>query len=395
MAAPVRQMPQQATQQDTGQMRPADPGRGSRAVLWTGLVAGISVVVLAMGHGIRLRLPVRPSFLATVGGFLVETIILTGVACWTAHLVRRHHRRVIRYAVTGAQQGTLAAGRAAGRHGRRAHGWARRRWEGRGESWRTPLVISRQEIPADDGEPEPAPDEDVLLAPRECGTRPRRLEIVKPGSMDLADGDDGPYLRLRDWVFRDPSLPADAVVHLDSDGLKRALRGYSLAELHEMAHGRNCRCPVSDLIAAGAPAPAANPNGGNVAPPTAPPAAPAVRRSAMPAPGSWDPLVSDTRDFEADDETELLDWMADQVKGMVAYSEAVADVQEHHVSDAIRLDPAAMAALHDVADAVAEAASAMAIAREKYKEVYEAPRQFVAEGGVLPKDGDFTTGEGD
>ena len=87
--------------------------------------------------------------------------------------------------------------------------------------------------------------------------------------------------------------------------------------------------------------------------------------------------------------------MADQVKGMLAYGEAVADVHEHHVSAGIRLDPAAMAALHDVADAVAEAAGAMAHARERYKEVYEAPRQFVSDGGVLPKDGDFTTGEGD
>ena len=129
--------------------------------------------------------------------------------------------------------------------------------------------------------------------------------------------------------------------------------------------------------------------------PASPPAAPAARRATGDVPGSWDPLVSDTHDFEAGDETELLDWMADQVKGMLAYGEAVADVHEHHVSAEIRLDPAAMAALHDVADAVAEAASAMAHARERYKEVYEAPRQFVSDGGVLPKDGDFTTGEGD
>ena len=86
--------------------------------------------------------------------------------------------------------------------------------------------------------------------------------------------------------------------------------------------------------------------------------------------------------------------MASQVAGMLGYGEAIADVHEHCVSS-VRLDPAAMAALHDVADAVADAAEAMARAREKFVQVYQAPREFVGDGGVLPKDGDFLTGEGD
>ena len=112
------------------------------------------------------------------------------------------------------------------------------------------------------------------------------------------------------------------------------------------------------------------------------------------APAGWKALAAETGDFEPADDAELLDWMASQVAGMLGYGEAIADVHEHCVQ-AVRLDPAAMAALHDVADAVADAAEAMARAREKFVQVYQAPREFVGDGGVLPKDGDFLTGEGD
>jgi hypothetical protein len=109
-------------------------------------------------------------------------------------------------------------------------------------------------------------------------------------------------------------------------------------------------------------------------------------------PAGWKTLTTDTADFEPDDDGELLVWMAEQVAGMLGYGEALANVHEHCVS-AVRLDPAAMATLHDVADAVADAAEAMARAINRFKQVYEAPREFVADGGVLPKSGDFLTGD--
>jgi hypothetical protein len=120
--------------------------------------------------------------------------------------------------------------------------------------------------------------------------------------------------------------------------------------------------------------------------------APARPRPQRDTTAGWKALAADVTDFEPSDDGELLDWMASQVAGMLGYGEALADVHEHCVT-AVRLDPAAMAALHDVADAVADAAEAMARAREKFREVYAAPREFTADGGVLPKDGDFLTGE--
>ena len=107
---------------------------------------------------------------------------------------------------------------------------------------------------------------------------------------------------------------------------------------------------------------------------------------------AWKQLAAETSDFEPHDDAELLAWMGGQVAGMLGYGEALGDVHEHCVS-AVRLDPAAMAALHDVTDAVADAAEAMARAIERFKQVYEGPREFVGDGGVLPRDGDFLTGE--
>jgi len=80
---------------------------------------------------------------------------------------------------------------------------------------------------------------------------------------------------------------------------------------------------------------------------------------------------------------------------MLQYGEAIAEMHEHHLSAAVRLDVAAMAMMRDVAEGATEAASVMAQARERFKEVYEAPRGFVADGGVLPQDGDFLTGDDD
>ena len=109
-------------------------------------------------------------------------------------------------------------------------------------------------------------------------------------------------------------------------------------------------------------------------------------------PAYWQQVASATADFHPGSDAELLDWMSAEVAGMLGYGEALAELHEHCVS-AVRADPAAMAALHDVADAAADCAEAMARAREKFREVYEAPREFVADGGVLPKDGDWLQGD--
>jgi hypothetical protein len=357
MAAPARESRQVAREEETREMRrPADPGRGPRWVLWTGMMLGTAVLVLAWRHGMRLRLPLQPALLAGFGGFLAEALALIGLSIWSAHLVRRHHRTMIRYTARKTRQHTASAIRGArgggGAIAAAASGWAAPRWQGRGESWRAPLLITRH--PAATG------SEDGSGEPGGTAITGAPAVIAPPAASDTATTPD----------------PAGAPAHAVTS--------------------QNGERPTMTKPAA--------PDGGTIVPPFGDITDPDYRarmrergggapRAGAPAPGGWDALVSDTHDFEADDDGELLEWMADQTAGMLRYGEAIADVHEHHVSDAVRLDPAAMAMLHDAADAVADAAEAMARAAEKFREVYEAPRGFVADGGVLPKDGDFLTGD--
>ena len=104
--------------------------------------------------------------------------------------------------------------------------------------------------------------------------------------------------------------------------------------------------------------------------------------------------MADTSEFEPEDDGHLLAWMAAEVNGMSAYAEAMTEVYETCVST-VGLDPVAMKATHDVADAAADAASAMAAARAKFASHYSEVREFAANGGLLPFDGRWITGDGD
>lgn len=112
------------------------------------------------------------------------------------------------------------------------------------------------------------------------------------------------------------------------------------------------------------------------------------------APADWKALAAAAGDFEPEDDSELLAWMASQVAGLSTYADAVISVYETCV-DSIGLDPVAMSATHDVADAIAEAAVAVGYARQRFASHYSEVREFAANGGVLPHDGRWITGEGD
>lgn len=108
----------------------------------------------------------------------------------------------------------------------------------------------------------------------------------------------------------------------------------------------------------------------------------------------WKQVVADTSEFEPEDDGHLLGWMAAEVNGMSAYAEAVTEVYETCVNT-VGLDPVAMKATHDVADAAADAAAAMAAARVKFASHYGEVREFAANGGLMPFDGRWIQGEGD
>jgi hypothetical protein len=120
-----------------------------------------------------------------------------------------------------------------------------------------------------------------------------------------------------------------------------------------------------------------------------------ARTAAAPEPnGVWKSVISSTHGFEPESDSHLLGWMAGEAGGMSGYAEEIADVYETAVNT-IGLDPVAMAALHDYADAAATAAEEMAKARQRFADHYSEVREFTANGGVLPYNGRWMTGEGD
>jgi hypothetical protein len=330
---------------------PADPDRGGRAVRILGPILGFAALIWLWRHGIRIHLPVSPSYMSTFFGFLLELGITAGLGILTAHLVRVHHRRALRYAAAQTRSGAIAGARAAGRHSRHMQQWAGRHWQDRRGQ--------RDEQPAGPQEPQPSPanpggQSGLPDSPNEGGT-----QVPAPSRVDVP-------------------------IHHYDDRNGRS-------DDHSVTQCSPARCERQPVAAPGANVTGSRP----------------VRRNRhdasrlVPAPSSlsdrqipagWNVVVTDATDFEADDEDELLDMMGGQTAGMLSYGEAIAAVYENHVHGDARLDPAAMEALHDVAEAIADAADVMAQAIDKFRQVYEAPRQFVADEGVLPKDGDFLTG---
>ncbi len=111
-------------------------------------------------------------------------------------------------------------------------------------------------------------------------------------------------------------------------------------------------------------------------------------------PATWAALIAEIAPFVPEHDEDLLDWFRDQIVGMNGYAEALADVYEACYAQ-IGLVPAAIGAVHDTADAVAEASGSMAQARQVFAEYFAGFRQWAADGGDAPFDGRWITGEGD
>jgi hypothetical protein len=119
-----------------------------------------------------------------------------------------------------------------------------------------------------------------------------------------------------------------------------------------------------------------------------------ARTAASPGPGeAWTPLIAATGQFDPGSDTVLLTWMAGEAGGMTGYADGLSAVYETATA-LIGLDPVALTALHDCADAAAEAAEQMAVARQRFTAHYAEVRQYAASGGVLPFNGRWMTGEG-
>ena len=99
--------------------------------MWTGLMLGTALAVLAMVNGVRLRVGGIPPFLGWVLGGLLVWLLVVLVTAGIAELLRRHHRAIGRHAGRGARQGLRFAGRHGSRGLHAAGRWADSRWRDR------------------------------------------------------------------------------------------------------------------------------------------------------------------------------------------------------------------------------------------------------------------------
>jgi hypothetical protein len=133
-----------------------------------------------------------------------------------------------------------------------------------------------------------------------------------------------------------------------------------------------------------------------VPPPPGPGPGPAAAGTVL-APGEVPPAFAPgivwLESFDPEADTDIMDLSRGLAAFTLAYARSVDAIMERCLTE-IRLDPLSVAGMADHADEAAELAhSALGIERQLVT-VYGEILAFRANGGVLPKDGDFLTAEG-
>ena len=327
----------------------------SRAVLWTGIAAGVFLATEAVLHGLVL-----PLSLGVLADAALTFLLIVALAVVLGELTRRHHRTVFRH---GGRL-SAAGARRVRRHGGSALGWlaakAGPRWARRVHE---PLLFRRlrgnQEGPAAEGQPGEAGGPTYSFGhagQRAAWPVPSLEEATARARQASADGEPyvvaeyppggGPGRTVATYVYGKPSLPTEG---------STSMRPSRISTGHRAQR--------------------------------------AARTGAAGVPSEWAAVIGQTADFEPENDGELLDWMGRQVTGLSAWAEALVDTYEH-CTQVIGIDPQASAMLHDVADAAAQAAETMGAAKAKFTEHYELPREFAANGGLMTHDGRWITGDG-
>jgi hypothetical protein len=120
-------------------------------------------------------------------------------------------------------------------------------------------------------------------------------------------------------------------------------------------------------------------------------AAAAGASAAGAVPAEWGGVVALTTGFRAESNVEWADFMTGQVIGCFAWAEAF--VEQHEASrDELGVDPAAIAALGDVAAAIVACGETAAGAVHRFCAYFELPDAFVDNGGKLANAGDWHQG---
>ena len=314
---------------------------------------------------------------------LVTWVLLMVLAVTAAELARRHHRAAARHAWRHGQRGARFARRHTGRGARWLTARAADRWQHRQHR---PLMFTGNGKPIGaDGQPIPdgerfgsISDPDAQRAMAQGGRIVPQQGSAFEGSApegSPASGAEPPP----------PYVTAPAAAPTAPAGPPAAAPGGGTTP-----EGKTTMTDTK--IVSGGTAKAGRQPGSRIRPASRAQHTAARAGGAMPA--EWGGVIARAADFEPDDDGELLGWMGDEVSGVAGYAEALVDLYESCTAG-IGLDPVAMTALHDVADAAAHAAETMSGARHRFADHYELPREFAANGGLMTHDGRWVTGDGD
>lgn len=139
------------------------------------------------------------------------------------------------------------------------------------------------------------------------------------------------------------------------------------------------------------PAPA-RPAAGPVASGPEPPLAP-LNVAPGEVPPVFIPALAWLAAFEPDSDEDMMGLGRGLAAFELAFAEAVDAALHSCIAPGIRLDPLSVAGMGDYADLRADSAHAAMDIWRAFLRVYDEVKQFRAAGGVLPKDGDFLTGD--
>lgn len=109
-------------------------------------------------------------------------------------------------------------------------------------------------------------------------------------------------------------------------------------------------------------------------------------------PGDWAQVITRANGFMPEDDHQLLQFMQQEIAGMLNYGTALVHLFENCVTGK-GLDPAAMQGLAEYSAAVGEAGQTMVLAHRRFLTVYQEVMHAVQNGVVMPYNGRFFSTE--
>jgi hypothetical protein len=104
-------------------------------------------------------------------------------------------------------------------------------------------------------------------------------------------------------------------------------------------------------------------------------------------------VVAETGSFEPEDDAEMIAHFRREIAFQDAHANAFRSMLDH-LLHAVRADPSSVHGISEYADVRADSAHDAAGMLRRYLTVYAEIKEFRANGGVLPVDGDWITPEG-